>query len=306
MSDTTKGPLVIYHGGCRDGFCAAWVIHRYLQRRGEDGEFFAGYYGKNPPDCRGRVVIIVDFSYPLEMMKKIADEAVSLVVLDHHKTAQEALSEFAKNSPENTRVIFDMNYSGAGLAYLYYFGTEDETGPRPWLVAYVEDRDLWRFSLDDTKVINAYIGTIPFDFSAWDEAELLDLTQAFLHGRGAAAKVAQYVAEVRKNAIWITFEGHLVPIVNAPQVDISELVGALAEGHPYSGAPGPGAAPWPDGVIVPGFAVGWFQTSDGRFAYSLRSCGDFDVSAIAKKYGGGGHKNAAGFQADTLLHVRGG
>jgi oligoribonuclease NrnB/cAMP/cGMP phosphodiesterase (DHH superfamily) len=32
---------------------------------------------------------------------------------------------------------------------------------------------------------------------------------------------------------------------------------------------------------------------DGGVA--LRSVGDFDVSEIAKQYGGGGHKNAAGF-----------
>jgi nanoRNase/pAp phosphatase (c-di-AMP/oligoRNAs hydrolase) len=35
----------------------------------------------------------------------------------------------------------------------------------------------------------------------------------------------------------------------------------------------------------------------------LRSNGDYDVSAIAKAFGGGGHKNAAGFevQVETLL-----
>lgn len=36
---------------------------------------------------------------------------------------------------------------------------------------------------------------------------------------------------------------------------------------------------------------------------SLRSNGDYDVSAIAKAFGGGGHKNAAGFEVPiaTLL-----
>jgi len=28
----------------------------------------------------------------------------------------------------------------------------------------------------------------------------------------------------------------------------------------------------------------------------LRSKGDFDVAAIAQRYGGGGHRNAAGFR----------
>jgi phosphoesterase RecJ-like protein len=33
----------------------------------------------------------------------------------------------------------------------------------------------------------------------------------------------------------------------------------------------------------------------------LRSIGDFDVSKIALEFGGGGHKNAAGFSGKSLL-----
>ena len=45
---------------------------------------------------------------------------------------------------------------------------------------------------------------------------------------------------------------------------------------------------------------------------SLRSVGDYDVSAIAKTFGGGGHRNAAGFEValdrlkfiDGVLHIQ--
>lgn len=283
-------PLVIYHGGCRDGFCAAWVCHRALKR--EDTEFFAGYYGQSPPDCADRNVIMVDFSYPLEVMKVIAATATSLLVLDHHKTAQAALEELQANPPPNTKIIFDMDQSGAGLAHTHFFGTEDETGERPYLVDYVEDRDLWRHALPDTKAVNAYISTLPFTFEAWDNAfttsqqDIIECQGDRLYwarrcGTGVVAKISQYVAEVSKNTRMIDFEGHSVPIVNAPQVDISELLHTLCMGVT--------------------FAVGWWQRADGQFQYSLRSVGDFDVSEIAKKYGGGGHKNAAGFEARTLL-----
>lgn len=51
------------------------------------------------------------------------------------------------------------------------------------------------------------------------------------------------------------------------------------------------------------FGLCWYYTKDGTIACSLRSNGDYDVSAIAKVFGGGGHKNAAGFTTDpaTLL-----
>ena len=43
------------------------------------------------------------------------------------------------------------------------------------------------------------------------------------------------------------------------------------------------------------FAVCYWDTLQGR-VFSLRSTDDgMDVSEIAKQYGGGGHRNAAGF-----------
>ena len=44
--------------------------------------------------------------------------------------------------------------------------------------------------------------------------------------------------------------------------------------------------------------VYWFNGEN--WIYSLRSNGDFDVSEIALKYGGGGHCNAASFTTKEL------
>lgn len=267
-------PLVIFHGGCRDGFCAAWVCRNALRAQGVDAEFFEGFYGQAPPPVVGRDVVIVDFSYPLDVMQSIAAAAHSLTVLDHHKTAEAALATFAA---PNTVVTFDMERSGAGLAWDHYFPDK----PRPWLVNYVEDRDLWRHALPDGPAVNAYIGILPFEFEAWDTEHAIGSARgAAVSGHVVEAKVHQYIKEVRKNSERISFEGHDVPIVNAPQVDISELVGFMANGET--------------------FAMGWWR-GHGVFNYSLRSKGDFDVSELAKRHGGGGHKNAAGFQLPRLL-----
>lgn len=269
-----NSPLVIYHGGCRDGFCAAWAAY-YADL---DADYHAGYHGQDAPDCTGREVYILDFSYPPQTMKRIADQATSLVLLDHHKTAQEALAAF--EHPKAT-LVFDMSRSGAGMAWDYFH----EDKERPWTVNYVEDRDLWRNALPDTRAINAFLGTIEYSFKTWTDAWNVgprgrhDAAEA---GRHIEAKIRQYVREVSKNAIRIQFEGHNVPLVNAPQCDISELLQFLANDEPFS--------------------VGWFQRGDGKFQYGLRSKGDFDVSEIAKRYGGGGHKNAAGFQSDAQLN----
>ena len=53
-------PLCIYHGGCDDGFAAAWCVRAAL---GDEVEFYPGVYAKEPPDATGRDVLMVDFSY---------------------------------------------------------------------------------------------------------------------------------------------------------------------------------------------------------------------------------------------------
>jgi hypothetical protein len=44
------------------------------------------------------------------------------------------------------------------------------------------------------------------------------------------------------------------------------------------------------------FGLIWQLSGDGEIKASLRSKGNFDVAAIAARYGGGGHRNAAGFR----------
>jgi len=266
-------PLVIYHGNCRDGFCAAWAVRKAFP----ESHFFPGFYGKDPPNVLGRRVIMVDFSYPPEVLKEIADKCKSLLVLDHHKTAEEALKGFKH---EKATIEFDMSRSGAGMAWDTYHGYST----RPWLVSYVEDRDLWKQALPDSTSISALIGTLEFDFDVWDRfaqeyktvvPELVEM------GKAVERKTKQYVREVAKNVRRVDFHGYNIPVVNAPQVDISELLNFLANDAPFS--------------------MGWWQLSDGSYTYGLRSKGDFDVSEIAKRHGGGGHKNAAGFQLKEPL-----
>jgi len=50
-------------------------------------------------------------------------------------------------------------------------------------------------------------------------------------------------------------------------------------------------------VRKPPFAIVWYYQR-GHFNFSLRSDGSVDVSKIAQKYGGGGHKAAASFRMD--------
>lgn len=275
-----KKVLVLFHAGCIDGFTAAWAASKAL---GDSAEYVGVQHGQPPPDVEGRDVFIVDFSYDRETVLAMKASANSLHIYDHHKTARDALEGLSF-------ATFDMNRSGAGITWDEIAGS---TLPRnhdviygtrrPWLVDYVEDRDLWRFDLPRSKAVNAYIGACPQSFEQWDAISRMALRDVANAGEAVLMFVDRYVGEMSRQAIERKFCGYLVPVVNAPYINTSELVGHLAKTYP--------------------FAVGWYQRSDGLYAYSLRSRGEFDVSDIAKRFGGGGHKNAAGFQSTERVDL---
>ncbi len=293
---------VIYHGGCRDGFCAAWIINKYLDTLVNKPQvaYHSGFHGQEPPDVTGKDVIIVDFAYDIKTMGKIYNDARRVTWLDHHKTAEPIHIGWGEDTPTHNHV-FDIKRSGAGLAWDYYFPNE----PRPWLVDYVEDRDLWAKKLDSSDIVNAYIACLEFDFSTWDFANDAGLDYARRAGYVAEMKTKQYVTEACKNAYLCNIEnptpmtdeditkytlsGEIygwkdIPVVNICQVDCSEVLHELCKQYPNSQ-----------------FSMYWFRRPDGMTQYGLRSIGDFDVSEVAKLFGGGGHKNAAGFQQFGLL-----
>jgi len=263
-------PLIVFHKNCPDGFTAAWVASRHLHQ----AELRPMDYTDEPPsddEVRDREVYVLDFSFKREVCQRLFRVAAIFKVLDHHKTAEAEL----RGLPY---AIFDMERSGAGLAWDFF---SDQT--RLWLVNYVEDRDLWRFRLPHSKEVNAGVACTPMTLGAWTELNERGLGAAKELGRGALAFEAMCAKKAAETARWVHFEGYYVPFVCVQYTLASVTAGLLAEEAP--------------------FAVGWFQKSDGTFQYSLRSRGEggADVSEIAKKYGGGGHRNAAGFTLPQLL-----
>lgn len=281
-------PLVIYHAGCWDGFCAAWVARKALG----DIEAVPAHYGQPPPDVQGRQVFVVDFSYPRNVMVEIVGAAAWTCVIDHHKTAKEALHRLDEALAPDLTVVFDVTKSGGRLAWEYFWDWRFSKLPvsaqpfslgvrrdaAPWLVDYTEDRDLWRHALDGTQEINAALRSYPLDFDLWDQFEQKEPKSTFYYeGAAIRRRERQIIEDHVRNARREAFDGtYTVPIVNATTL-FSEIAGELAKGEP--------------------FAACYFDRQDGKRQWSLRSDPDgVDVSEIAKAHGGGGHKHAAGFE----------
>lgn len=271
----TKPKLCIYHGGCDDGFGSAVIVNSAYA----DIEFHAGEYGVAPPDVTDKDVIIVDFSYKRHVLEQMLLQCNSMIILDHHKTAKEDLETL--NDPKLI-LVFDMARSGAGITWDYFIG-----GPRPLLVRYLEDRDLWKKELPNSDEFTIALRSYLQDFTVWDLLLKSDTAVASLitEGPGIQRYYRRRVEELKKNYYMANLGGHDIAICNAPYFAASEVAGELAS--------------------IPGatFGASYFEVSKGKYQYSLRSRGEFDVSAVAKMFGGGGHKNAAGISNTTLLHI---
>lgn len=262
--------VVIYHGNCNDGFCAAWVAHQLF---GDSAAYVPANHGAEPPDVRGKTVFLLDFTYKRATIEKLIAQAKRVIVLDHHQTAKEDLQGLDTKYPEKCWIKFDMDKSGGRLTWDFCFPDT----PSPWLVDYTEDRDLWRHSLAHTKEINAAISSYPYDFKVWDLlSKLPTLSDLIQEGVGIERYRARLIEKAVDNAIPTRIGGYEVLAVNAT-AEFSEVAGSLAKDRPFGAA--------------------WFIRRDGKKQWSLRSTPQgVDVAKVAEKFGGGGHKHAAGFQ----------
>lgn len=260
--------VVLYHADCADGFGAAWAIWR----RFPEARFIAVKHGFPPPEgLDGRRIVIVDFTYPRDTLEALAARAADLLVLDHHITAQKALAglPFAR---------FEEKKSGAVMAWEWA-----HREPAPWLLRYIQDKDLWEWALPDSREVSAALASFPYDFQVWSG---LTLDRLVADGRAILRYERELVGKIAESAILVSFHGATVPAVQS-SVLTSQIGEVLSPGHP--------------------FCLIWHDR-DGRRYFSMRSRADgADVGAIAAAYGGGGHTHAAGFSVplpDTPLPPR--
>ncbi len=264
-----KQIVVIYHKGCPDGITGAWVADTVL---GDDADYLPGTHQAEPPaELAHQTLYFIDFSYPPEMMKRLKEENEKIVILDHHQTTEASMTYAAPES------VFDTRHSGAVIAWQYFRPNE----PVPRFLRYIEDIDLWKFSLPHAEEISAFLDTQqPLSFPAvaslvaqCDDGEGFDYVRE--KGSAALAYKSAVIRDIVGSANPVSFEGYRVLAVNAPVLE-SEVGNALY-------------------VRQPPFSIVWCERAEGT-KVSLRSDGSVDVAAIAQKYGGGGHRGAAAFK----------
>lgn len=292
--------VIIYHRNCMDGISAAAITQKAIP----DSITISAQYNEGIPDemyenrnenkdIKPHIgnLYIVDFSFDVETLNKLSMYFNKVYVIDHHKTAIEALTK-TKDLTLSVKLYLDENHSGAMLAWIF-FNLDKKRHPEHSLriIKYIQDRDLWRWELPSSKEINTAIRNRIRNStnSVKEMSELIfsdtpiDFHDLISEGTNIENYKEGLISRIIYNSTTIKIGGHIVPVIGMPGELASETGNMLLNKHPNA----------------PFAATFFISLNTNKVIFSLRSENHReDVSKIAKQYGGGGHRNASGFTID--------
>jgi len=271
---------IIVHANCPDGRASALILHAALP----DAEVCEMAYGS--PEHDGLVaapgLLFCDFTPPKGRLAEFA--AAGAIVLDHHERA--LVEPFGKLGVfgENER-----GESGAVLAYREVFRALKGPLPRAGSAA-------WALlnAAENLAILAGIRDTWNRDHVCWNDACAVSETLRFVP-----------LVDLLLMGIpaFTTMAGRLGSLLlkkkrEAAAAAAQNAVRWMVAGNAVAVIPGLGLTSDVADVCVADIIAGFDYVQEAgvpRLVWSLRSRGDVDVQAIAKRHGGGGHKAAAGF-----------
>lgn len=278
--------FIIYHGGCADGFGCVLSAELYRKEKFPDKQitYYPGIFNKPPPDVSNKNVLICDFSYDKDTIVNMIGTANKLVILDHHKTAENKLLLI----PDENK-LFNKNYSGAYITWKFFHSSKEV----PKIIEYIQDNDLWEKKLPFTLEFTAYMFSLPMTIEEY--TKLLDNEfiekEVFTAGAAMVRQNQSNINIALKNAspkfIEIKNKYYFVGHINSTVMK-SEIGSKLFERYPLCNFS----------------AIYSIDDNSNSTIFSLRSTGDrTDVSEISELFGGGGHRNASGIKLNYVTNV---
>ena len=268
---------VFYHNDL-DGRCAAAIVWKSIREHNitKNCDFIEMDYKDDILIDNigiGEGVIIVDFSFKPDVMEEVLKRTKSVIWIDHHKTA------FEYDYGVELEGLRDTNYSGCELAWQFYFPDE----PMNNCVKLIGDRDKWAWKYGHTTaVFNEGIkcfSTYP-QSGLWDELFNNDEFMVTVEESGSTCLMYRdnFCEDYAYNYGWETnFEGYIC-FANGIYAFGSEAFGDRMKQYDICLS---------------------YEFLGDRWIVGLYS-DTIDVSGIAVKHGGGGHKGAAGFVCEDL------
>lgn len=268
-----------------DGHCAGAIVYQYYKEKGQIVECLPINYKDDFPHERIRqneTVIIVDFSLQKPGdWEKLFEITKSVIWIDHHKTAIDSATEEVKRL-QGSR--FD-GKAGCVLTWEYYHPKRDV----PKIVSMLGDYDVWNFSKFGDALNILQSGIRLYDNTPeskyWEQwlSSWAFLEDVMNKGETALQyRAMTWAGQIKSWSFFAEFEGYKAVCCNAGSVS-SQLFDSVTDDYD---------------LMMP------FVFDGKQWTVSIYSKKDIDCSVLAKKYGGGGHKKAAGFQCFELPFKR--
>ncbi len=269
--------VFFYHAGCPDGFGAAWSAWKSW---GYEAQYIPRGHNErlHCANFNDAFVVFADNVPSPQILRELSQCTQRLIVLDHHLSS---LQEFERHPDlertvtENGHLVhFDLNHSGAVLAWQFFHPGH----AIPPLLLYVEDQDLWNWKLPQSAQVNAALGSYPRTFEIWSELAERSIEDLAQEGEPILRAQQRQIERALDATHEILLGDQRLEAVNHTS-HLRSLIGhelalRCTYGKPISAI---------------------YRIGGKNVEVSLYSIGDYDVSKIAAQYGGGGHRNAAGF-----------
>lgn len=298
---------VFYHID-NDGKCAGFWVKQTVAGDKYEKEFIPIDYNIPFPFDRinkDEKIYLVDFSIKPEEMDKLLEITSKVTWIDHHKTAIEAYKDYDKE----IRGIRKDGIAGCMLTFCYVTSMTDKgegdiepfdmemTKFAPLFTKYIADYDVWKFVYGiQTKAFEKGFALYPHEPTdqVWE-----DLFEQYYYGNGTSGLVSEItrqgmtIIEYRKSMMTsyckhkgfdAMLDGYKVFAVNMAMLSSDDFI--VDNPNDYD------------------MFVG-FSFNGDAWNYSLRAVNDsVDCSEVAKKYGGGGHRGAAGCNTKDFLLMK--
>ena len=269
---------ILYHNADLDGISAAGLLRRYYP----DAELYGWDYADGElPNIKGKMLFIVDLSLNANQLTKLYDQNEQIVWIDHHKTSEEVLESI---SAQRFNAIISTAHAAVWLVYNFLDGGIEV----PEAINLLERYDRW------DKKKDWFTRVLPFQYYARTKIktpddfrypENIDVEDWIDKGKLMLASILQLYEREIQYASEIEFHGYSALVLN------TQAFNSLAfEQHPKKS----------EYDLFISYAIRGDKLRVGLYSEKI------DVADLAKKYGGGGHKGAAGFvlcSADAINFI---
>lgn len=271
-----------YHSADLDGHCSGAII----KKRFPGCEMIGINYGQEFPwelIADGETVFMVDFSLQPFLDMERLNELAKLIWIDHHKTA---IDEAHKRGFLAHEQSLEVGRAACELTWEYCF--PDKTIPIP--VFLLGRYDVWDLSAHPN-VMNFQYG-MRFNENTYPESDIWSHALSYdLNFQRRTVNTGEVVLQYQsaQNAKYVKSCAFETEIEGLPAIAMNT---GMANSQMFRSV-------WDAGkykVMMP------FVWKDGKWTVSLYTTEEtgVDCGTIAKSFGGGGHKQAAGFQCAEL------